>query len=44
VRGDGIGDIVEVLEGIGATLMVISARLDDIVRLLRGEEDGEADA
>jgi chaperonin GroEL (HSP60 family) len=39
-----LDDVVEVLTGIGRTLMSISARLDDIAELLEGEDDEEADA
>jgi hypothetical protein len=42
-RGANLADVVEVLEGIGTTLMVISARVDDVIRLLE-QDDGEADA
>ena len=39
-----LGDVVELLEGIGVTLMVIGARLDEIVNLLKGDDDEEADS
>jgi hypothetical protein len=42
-RGADLDDVVEVLEGIGTTLMVLSARLERIVELLGGDDD-EADA
>jgi hypothetical protein len=38
-RQSGLRDIVELLEGIGTILMVISARLDEIVDLLGGDEE-----
>jgi hypothetical protein len=43
-RGSTLDDVVEVLEGIGATLMVVSAKLDDIIRVLEEENHGETDA
>jgi hypothetical protein len=43
-RDASLGDVVEVLEGIGTTLMVISARLDRSIGLLGGDDDEEADA
>jgi hypothetical protein len=39
-----LDDIVEVLTGIGRTLMAISAKLDAIAHLLGGDDDEEADA
>ncbi len=39
-----LDDVVEVLEGIGLELMGISARLDDVIGILEGEDDEEADA
>ncbi len=39
-----LNDIVELLEGIGTMLMVISAKVETVVRLLKGDDDEEADA
>jgi hypothetical protein len=39
-----LDDVLELLRGIGRTLMVISANVETIVRLLEGDDDGEADA
>jgi hypothetical protein len=39
-----LDDVVELLAGIGQTLMAISAKLDAIAQLLGGDEDEEADA
>jgi hypothetical protein len=39
-----LDDVVEVLQGIGLALMGISTRLDDLIAILRGEDDEEADA
>ena len=36
-------DVVELLQGIGATLMVISAKLDELIALVGGDEDDEAE-
>jgi hypothetical protein len=40
----GLADVLEVLHGIGTTLMVISAKLDDVIRILEDANDGETDA
>jgi hypothetical protein len=39
-----LDDVVEILAGIGQVLMRISANLEDIVAILGGEDDEEADA
>lgn len=39
-----IDDIVELLHGIGAILMAISAKLAEVVELMGGDDDEEADA
>jgi len=39
-----LDDIVEVLHGIGVILMAISAKLDEVIELMGGDEDEEADA
>jgi hypothetical protein len=39
-----LDDVVELLTGIGRTLMAMSAKLDYISRLLEGQDDEEADA
>ena len=42
--GRQLEEILEVLHGIGATLMVISAKLDDVIVLLGGEDDERPNA
>jgi hypothetical protein len=42
--GSTLDDVVEILTGIGQTLMAISAKLDDIADLLEGDDDEGADA
>jgi hypothetical protein len=40
-----LDDVVELLEGIGRVLMEISARLDEVRELMKGNgDDGEPDA
>jgi hypothetical protein len=43
-QGTTLDDVVEVLQGIGVVAMAISAKLDQIVGMLGGQEDEEADA
>jgi hypothetical protein len=38
-----LDDVVELLSGIGRTLMEIGANLEDVIRLLRRDDDEEAD-
>jgi hypothetical protein len=38
-----LDDVVELLSGIGQALMAVNANLLSIIRLLRGEDDEEAD-
>jgi len=42
--GATLDDVVELLEGIGTILMEISAKLEVIIRHVRGDEDEEADS
>ncbi len=37
--GATLDDVVEVLHGIGVILMEISAKLEDIARQIRGDDD-----
>jgi hypothetical protein len=37
-------DVVEVLEGLGMLLLGISATLEEIARLLRGDDEDEPNA
>jgi hypothetical protein len=39
-----LDDVVEVLHGIGLALMKISSQLEDVIAILGGEDDGQADA
>jgi hypothetical protein len=39
-----LDDVVEVLHGIGVILMAISAKLEEVIELLGGNADEEADA
>jgi hypothetical protein len=39
-----LDDVVELLRGIGIILMEIDAKLDRVIRYLRGDDDEEADA
>jgi len=39
-----LDDVVELLEGVGTILMEISAQLDVIVEILRGEDNEDPDA
>jgi hypothetical protein len=36
-----LDDVVEVLQGIGHALMTISAKLDDIIAILEGDDEEE---
>jgi hypothetical protein len=42
--GSTLDDVVEFLRGIGLELMGISSRLDDLIAILEGEDDGQADS
>jgi hypothetical protein len=37
-------DLLEVLQGIGQIVMAIDAKLEEVVDILRGEDDEEVDA
>lgn len=39
-----LDDVVELLQGIGIILMDIDAKLEAIIRHVRGDEDEEADS
>jgi hypothetical protein len=42
--GATLDDVVELLRGIGTILMKIDAKLDEVIRLLEDDDDGEADS
>jgi hypothetical protein len=43
-RGATLDDVVELLQGIGTILMDINAKLEAIIRHIRGDEDEETDS